>query len=124
MNPNLQKNNLKNSLNFVNVEKFNSVAANDNSSSNLKSAPVNFSDLTSLGGLFMKKKHSNKNKKIKIIDERRTKRFKVKEESNRKFSVGNRGKKESIYTFRNLIILVLILSVIYYFFSLKNKQNN
>jgi hypothetical protein len=76
-----------------------------------------------LGGLFIEKK-PNKNKKIKIIDERKNRMNKVEQESNRKFSVGNKGKKESIYTFRNLIILALILSVFYYFFVLKNKQNN
>jgi len=120
MNPNLQKKNLKN---FFNLENFFSVAPSDNSSSSLRSAPVNFNDSTSLGGLFIEKK-PNKNKKIKIIDERKNRMNKVKQESNRKFSVGNRGKKESIYTFRNLIILALILSVFYYFFVLKNKQNN
>lgn len=109
-------------LQRINLEKFSSVSSHDNAASSLLSAPVKFSDPKSLGGLFMRKNDDDKKNKGK--DERRYKMRKVKEESNRKFLVRNRGKKESIFTFRNLIILVLILSVAYYFFYSKNKQNN
>ena len=121
MNPVLQRINLENSLdlqNIFNLENFFPVSGNSDAFSSLLSAPVHFNDLTSLGGFFIKKEHEKK----EIKEERDDRKHQIRDEFNRKFAVSNKGEKRSIFTFRNLFILIIILSVLYYFLVPKKVE--
>jgi hypothetical protein len=131
MNPVLQRINLENSLdlqNIFNLENFFSISENSNAFSSLLSAPVHFNDLTSLGGFFIKKNHNEKkddekeDDKKEIKEERRERKHQIRDEYNIKFAVSEKGGKRSIFTFRNLFILILILIVLYYFLSPKKVE--